>query len=45
MEGLTVKCIETREDYYLLVINEVNLGEFEKSELRYILGIIDNNII
>jgi len=34
-----------RKDYYKLVINGVNLGEWEKSELRYLIEKIDNKII
>ena len=39
-----VKCIEVRKDYYLLIINDIKLGEFEKSELRNIIEKIDNAI-
>jgi|TARA_R110002167_G_scaffold253027_1_gene459363 hypothetical protein len=39
-----VKCIEVRKDYYLLIINDINLGEFEKSDLRNIIEKIDNAI-
>ena len=38
------KCIKVRKDYYLLIINDVTLGEFEKSQLRHILEVIDNAI-
>ena len=38
------KCIEVRKDYYLLVVNDVSLGEFEKSDLRHIIEVIDNSI-
>lgn len=34
-----------RKDYYKFVINGVNLGEWEKSELRYLIEKIDNKII
>lgn len=34
-----------RKDYYKLVINGVKLGEWEKSELRYLIEKIDNKII
>ena len=30
------KCIQVRKDYYLLIVNDISLGEFEKSELRNI---------
>lgn len=38
------KCIEVRKDYYLLIVNNVTLGEFERSDLRHIIEIIDNAI-
>ncbi len=38
------RCIKVRKDYYLLIINNVTLGEFEKSQLRHILEVIDNAI-
>ena len=38
------KCIEVRKDYYLLIIDDKSLGEFEKSQLRHILETIDNAI-
>ena len=38
------KCIEVRKDYYLLIIDDKSLGEFEKSQLRHIMEIIDNAI-
>ena len=38
------KCIEVRKDYYLLIIEDKSLGEFEKSQLRHILEVIDNAI-
>ena len=38
------KCIEVRKDYYLLIVNDISLGEFEKSQLRHILEVIDNAI-
>jgi len=38
------RCIKVRKDYYLLIINDVTLGEFEKSQLRHILEVIDNAI-
>jgi len=36
------KCIEVRKDYYLLIIDDKSLGEFEKSQLRHIIEVIDN---
>jgi hypothetical protein len=38
------KCIEVRKDYYLLIIDDKSLGEFEKSQLRHIIETIDNAI-
>lgn len=38
------KCIEVRKDYYLLIVNNVTLGEFERSNLRHIIEVIDNAI-
>jgi len=38
------KCIEVRKDYYLLIIDDKSLGEFERSQLRNILEVIDNAI-
>jgi len=43
MEKL-IKCIGTKEDYFMLIIKGINLGEFEKSELREIIEKIDNEI-
>jgi hypothetical protein len=38
------KMYTSRKDYYLLVVNDVSLGEFEKSDLRHIIEVIDNSI-
>jgi hypothetical protein len=38
------KCIEVRKDYYLLIIDDKSLGEFEKSQLRHIIEVIDNAV-
>ena len=38
------KCIEVRKDYYLLIVNDVSLGEFERSDLRNVIETIDNAI-
>jgi hypothetical protein len=38
------KCIQVRKDYYLLIVNDISLGEFEKSDLRNIIEVIDNAI-
>jgi|TARA_R110002153_G_scaffold219255_1_gene371683 hypothetical protein len=38
------KCIAVRKDYYLLIIDDKSLGEFEKSQLRHIIETIDNAI-
>ena len=40
----STKCIAVRKDYYLLIIDDKSLGEFERSELRHILEVIDNAI-
>ena len=28
------KCIEVRKDYYLLIVDDKSLGEFERSRLK-----------
>tara|TARA_R100001198_G_scaffold14860_1_gene7077 strand:- start:1043 stop:1177 length:135 start_codon:yes stop_codon:yes gene_type:complete len=33
-----------RKDYYKFLINGVNLGEWERSELRYLIEVVDNKI-
>ena len=38
------KCIQVRKDYYLLIIDDKSLGEFERSQLRHIIETIDNAI-
>jgi hypothetical protein len=38
------KCIEVRKDYYLLIVNDISLGEFEKSDLRHVIEVIDHAI-
>ena len=39
------KIEEAKEkDHYILTISGVNLGRFERSELRYLIETIDNNI-
>ena len=38
------KCIKVRKDFYLLLINDISLGEFERSQLRHIIETIDNAI-
>ena len=38
------KCIAVRKDYYLLIVNDISLGEFEKSDLRHVIEVIDNAI-
>jgi len=38
------KCIQVRKDYYLLIVNDKSLGEFERSQLRHIIETIDNAI-
>ena len=39
------KIEEAKEkDHYILTISGVNLGRFERSELRYLIEAIDNTI-
>ncbi len=38
------KCIAVRKDYYLLIVDDKSLGEFERSQLRTIIEVIDNAI-
>ncbi len=38
------KVVETVKDNYLLVIEGNTIGEFERSQLRHLIEIIDNNI-
>jgi len=33
-----------RKDYYRFLINGVNLGEWERSQLRYLIEVVDNKI-
>jgi hypothetical protein len=33
-----------KKDYYKFLINGVNLGEWERSELRNLIEVIDNKI-
>lgn len=33
-----------RKDYFKFLINGVNLGEWERSELRHLIEVIDNKI-
>lgn len=35
---------KTKKDHYKLKINNVDLGEFERSDLRHIIQQIDNKI-
>jgi len=38
------KCLKIRKEYYMLSIKGVVVGEFELSELRHLIEIIDNAI-
>tara|TARA_R100000951_G_scaffold92850_1_gene81315 strand:- start:29 stop:178 length:150 start_codon:yes stop_codon:yes gene_type:complete len=38
------KIIETKKDHYLLMIEGVTIGQFERSQLRHLIEIIDNTI-
>lgn len=41
----TFKIEKAKEkDYYVLTVSGVNLGRFERSELRYLIETIDNTI-
>jgi hypothetical protein len=40
----TIVPVMGKTDYYTLTVNGVNLGEFERSELREHMGKIDNAI-
>ena len=33
-----------RKDYFKFSINGVKLGEWERSELRYLIAVVDNKI-
>lgn len=35
---------EIRKDYYHVVIGNVNLGVFEKSDIRHLIETLDNSI-
>ena len=39
-----VEPVLAKKDYFVLTINGVLIGEYEKSELRYIMEKIDNAI-
>ena len=41
--NIEVRDTETK-DYYKFLINGVNLGEWERSELRHLIETIDNKI-
>tara|TARA_R110000803_G_scaffold128956_4_gene196319 strand:+ start:1739 stop:1867 length:129 start_codon:yes stop_codon:yes gene_type:complete len=40
----STRCIKTNKDHYILIVNDVSVGEFERSELRNIIEVIDNEI-
>lgn len=42
--NLETNCVRIRKDHFMLLINNVNLGVFERSELRNIIEVIDNAI-
>ena len=42
MEG--TKILETKKDYYLLMVKGITIGELEKSQLRHLIETIDNAI-
>jgi hypothetical protein len=44
MEVITIIEETNKEDYYKLTINRIEIGVFERSQLRQIIGDIDNAI-
>ena len=42
--SLETNCVRIRKDHFMLLINNVNLGVFERSELRHIIEVVDNAI-
>jgi len=40
----STRCIKTNKDHYILIINDVSVGVLERSELRNLIKIIDNEI-
>ena len=38
------KCLKIRKEHYMLSIRGVVVGEFELSELRHLMEVIDNAI-
>lgn len=40
----TIEVKPTEKDHYNLVINGVILGEWERSDLRHLIEVIDNSI-
>jgi len=41
---MDIEITDSRKDHYYLTINKIKLGEFERSELRYLIEKIDNQI-
>ncbi len=41
---IDTKIVETVKDNYLLIIEGNTIGEYERSQLRHLIEIIDNNI-
>lgn len=45
MEGMKVEMMETlKQDHFVLKINDLVVGEFEKSQYRHLMEKIDNAI-
>lgn len=43
-DKIEVQCIPTKKDHFILIIDGINNGEKERSQLRHIIGVIDNKI-
>ena len=41
---MDIEITDSRKDHYYLTINKIKLGEFERSERRYLIEKIDNQI-
>ena len=42
--NITVELVAQETDYWCLYLNGTNIGKFEKSQLRQLIGTIDNAI-
>ena len=41
---MEIEITDSRKDHYYLTINKIKLGEFERSDLRHLIEVIDNHI-